>query len=175
VILLECNQKGYSNNIQQGQMMLSILLFVACAKMTNPEPVISPVEEEMVKVVVNQEQLKESIGQVVQIEGITQRMKAGSAIQFEGIEIWCIGIDWEDSGKKVRVKGVLSRGSSPMRAFPIATQDENGEWSQGIQGDTDTSIGLDSDDSSKPETTSEIVKPTPADWLITVEAHNWIE
>jgi hypothetical protein len=40
----------------------------------------------MDKVIVNQEQLKESVGQVVLIEGITQRMKAGASIR-ESAEI----------------------------------------------------------------------------------------
>ena len=137
----------------------------------------------MVKIV-NQEQLKKSMGQVIQIEGMTQRMKAGSIIQFEDIEIWCIGIDWEDSGRKVLVTGVLSRGQSPMSSFPIATQDESGGWSQGVQGaeamrianDELPSLILDSENSSISETTSTIVKTTPsADWLITVESHRWIK
>jgi hypothetical protein len=50
------------------------------------EPVTSPPEEQMDKVIVNQEQLKESVGQVVLIEGITQRMKAGASIR-ESAEI----------------------------------------------------------------------------------------
>ena len=160
--------------------MLAILLFVGCAKPTNTEPIISPVEEQQVKVIVNKEQLKESEGQVVQIEGITQRMKAGSSILFDDIEIWCLGMDWEDSGKQVRVIGVLSRGGSPQSSFPIATQDENGGWSQGVRGDSsmvNTELeSLRPDDSPTTKPSSESPKPTSsADWLLTVEKHSWLK
>ena len=76
------------------------------------------------------------IGQEVVIQGIAQRSKAGALLLSGNHEIWLDNYDWEDTemDKKVQVKGILLKGLSPIASFPVATQDENGAWSQGVGG-----------------------------------------
>lgn len=76
------------------------------------------------------------VGQEIIIEGIAQRSKAGAFLVAGDQEIWLKNYDWKDSemGVAVQVKGILSRGVDPLSSFPVATQDENGAWSQGVGG-----------------------------------------
>lgn len=81
------------------------------------------------------EQFLDAVDQLVQLEGVAHRAKAGSFVLCEGLQVWCPQTDWhENQGRRVRVVGTLSRGSSPLHSFPTATQDENGAWSQGVLG-----------------------------------------
>ena len=76
------------------------------------------------------------LGQEITIQGIALRSKAGVFLVSEGQEIWIVDYDWkaEEYEKKVEVRGKLSQGRDPISAFPVATKDENGAWSQGTGG-----------------------------------------
>lgn len=76
------------------------------------------------------------LGQEITVQGTAFRSKAGVFLVSEGQDIWIVNYDWkaEEYEKKVEVKGILSQGIDPLSAFPVATKDENGSWSQGIGG-----------------------------------------
>ena len=133
------------------------------------------------------EQLLDAVGQLVQVEGVAQRSKAGSFVVFDGVEIWCTQTDWnQKNGMCVRVVGTLSRGSSPLRSFPIATQDENGFWSQGVLGGPDhfmkrtfinddlEKLGLSESKSLEPVSNETPIKSSASnvarDWLLRLES-----
>ena len=128
----------------------------------------------MVKVIRSANELEQSVGQVVQKQGLSQRMKAGSSISFNGVEIWCSNVDWDHSSKEVRVTGRLSQGISPMRSFPVATQDESGAWSQGVGeykplNPEPTAVTTNASDSNQEQ------PKTAGAWLLEVQDHIWID
>ena len=79
------------------------------------------------------EQLSEAVGMKIEISGHPKQAKAGVYIEFDGLHIWCRGIEMHDFlAKRVRIVGLLQRGASPLQDFPVATKDHNGAWSQGV-------------------------------------------
>ena len=59
-------------------------------------------------------------------------------IQFESNTLWTKSTDLGDyMEKSIRVTGRIVRGVSPYRSFPVAKQDEDGAWSQGVGAPTD--------------------------------------
>ena len=90
------------------------------------------------------EQLKDAVGRRVVIDGVAKRSKAGSFLWFRDLQIWC-SKEFATAflGRNVRMVGVLTQGSSPLRTFPTATCDENGAWSQGVLTPDSLGIGMD--------------------------------
>jgi hypothetical protein len=80
--------------------------------------------------------LHKSKGKIIEIQGLALASKVGAFLQLEdGYKLWCTGknSDWgKFIGKKVHVIGRITEGSTPLENFPIARQDKNGNWSQGV-------------------------------------------
>ena len=76
--------------------------------------------------------LEEYIGKKMEISGVAHTSKAGSFLVYQETCIWIFHHEWteEENDKMVRITGVLSKRKEPT--FPIAEQDEEGGWSQGI-------------------------------------------
>ena len=74
--------------------------------------------------------------QEILIQGFAHRSKAGAFLIVEGEDIWLNNYDWstKEYEQLVVVKGIVKRGIDPLSSFPVATQDENGAWSQGVGG-----------------------------------------
>ena len=76
------------------------------------------------------------LGEMATLSGVAQQSKAGALIQVENLgDIWCVGIStWPSDkiGQTIRVQGAFELSISPIDSFPVAVQDENGAWSQGV-------------------------------------------
>jgi len=75
-------------------------------------------------------------GQEILIQGFAHRSKAGAFLISGGEDIWLTNYDWstKEYEQLVVVKGIVKRGVDPLSSFPVAKQDENGAWSQGVGG-----------------------------------------
>ena len=104
--------------------MQYMLLFLLACFVKKGENVISP------------KNFVQYAGQEILIRGFAHRSKAGAFLIAEGEEIWLVNYDWSKNEYEqlVIVKGIVKRGVDPLSSFPVATQDENGAWSQGVGG-----------------------------------------
>jgi hypothetical protein len=68
--------------------------------------------------------------------GVARQSKAGPLLRkADGSSTSCLG-KWPEGvlGKRVEVRGAFVEVSAAQAPFPIATCDEDGNWSQGIRG-----------------------------------------
>ena len=92
--------------------------------------------------------LEPFVGQKVSVQGQAINAKAGPLLVREHDEIGLLGTHWptEVVGRDVTVIGIVSKGSMSGANFPVATQDEQGGWSQGVGGisdfDMDDPLGI---------------------------------
>ena len=76
--------------------------------------------------------LEKNNGKNIHCIGTAEISKAGSFLLCNGVPIWMSNHEWsaEENGKRLRVRGMLSKRSTPL--FPQATQDQDGGWTQGV-------------------------------------------
>ena len=78
-------------------------------------------------------ELASVVGERIRVSGVAQNTKATPRLLLDGSKsVDCDGPHWGSGliGKRVVVEGTLYETSEPN--FPVATQDENGAWSQGV-------------------------------------------
>ena len=97
-------------------------------------------------VVQENQRIQELIGEKVAVTGVAINYKAGPVLRRSEGDLWGVGEHWraEVVGKQITVIGILKKGISPMDDFPVATQDENGLWSQGRGGSMTSLSDIDS-------------------------------
>ena len=119
-------------------IIFSLLFAIGCtgAPKTNPSQQVDTPSHQQETIVVTNQNLQELNGKKIEIQGKAVRSKAGSFVRLsDGQNVWCMPKNWdwgEFTGKKVKVVGILSEGNSPLDDFPVATQNDKGEWSQGV-------------------------------------------
>ena len=92
--------------------------------------------------------LEPFVGQKVSVQGQAINSKAGPLLRSGNIEIELLGSHWdtETVGRDVIVIGIVIKASSSRANFPVATQDAQGGWSQGVGGvsnlETDDPLGI---------------------------------
>jgi hypothetical protein len=92
--------------------------------------------------------LHAAVGKTVQITGVAQNSKASAMLLFDdGSKIFCSGpqTHWPDDliGKRITVTG--RPFVSKTAIFPSATQDKDGNWSQGIVSPQMTNFSISGD------------------------------
>ena len=117
----------------------------------------------------SKQQLQAAVNKTIEIDGVIRQAKAGSFLSFGALKIWIKDRRVETVlGTKVRLVGVLSQGISPISSFPVATRDENGEWSQGVVS-SESFLQLNSFLPEMQNKQSKIKEAVGSGWLIRIE------